>query len=202
MKSPFKKGFRLTCKRGTRTLYGVREFHKGIDLVGTEDTSVYAVADGVVYTLREKNGFGNYVRQHMADGRRVYYAHLSSFCVSGGSYVTEGQKIGIMGATGKAYGAHLHLELRPQGSGADSIDICEYTGIPNEEGEYAADDAAKEVMYSSDEVVNELMNCGIVDETNRTNWEKMLTGKAPLVKEYVRILLRRCCKKIRESEGR
>ena len=38
--------------------------------------------DGVDVT---KNGFGNYVRQHMADGRRVYYAHLSSFCVSGGS---------------------------------------------------------------------------------------------------------------------
>ncbi len=197
MLSPFKGKFRLTCTRGYRTLWGTREFHKGIDLVGQDDITVYAIADGTVYTLFEKNGFGNYIRQHTADGKRIYYGHLKSFKVGNGATVHAGDAIGIMGATGKVTGAHLHLELRPAGTGADSIDICKFTGIPNQVGTYS--NTSK--PYSSDKTVDMLMQCGIVDEKNRQNWELMLGGNAPLKTEYVRTLLERCCSRLLEKGG-
>lgn len=200
MNSPFKGSFRLTSPRGNRTLLGTTEYHKGIDLVGTEDIAVYAVADGTVYNLYEKDGFGKYVRQHLSDGKRIYYGHLQSFCVKDKSFVKKGEKIGVMGCTGKAYGAHLHLELRPSGTGADSLDICEFTGIPNAVGVYQS--FADTYKYSSDSVVDKLMHHGIIDQKNRVNWELMLSGHSPLITEYVRVLFERCCDKISELERR
>ena len=41
-----------------------------------------------------------------------------------------------MGNTGNSYGAHTHLELRPSGSTSASLDINEFTEIPNVSGVY------------------------------------------------------------------
>ncbi|MBR5528409.1 MAG: M23 family metallopeptidase [Clostridia bacterium] len=196
MLSPFKGTFALTSPRGYRTLNGTREYHKGIDLVGKEDATVYAIADGTVYTLYEQNGFGNYIRQHTADGKRIYYGHLKSFIAKGGSFVKKGQPLGVMGATGHAFGEHLHLELRPAGSSSSSLDICEFTKIPNTFGTYCGKPQGE---FSKDKTVDMLMQCGIVDSENRENWELMLSGKAPLNQQYVRILFERCCKKLLEK---
>ena len=136
MTSPFKGKFKVTSPRGYRILFGKKEYHKGLDLVGTDDKNVYAVADGTVNTLFEKNGFGNYVRQTLADGRRIYYGHLASFAVKSGEKVKKGQLLGVMGATGRVTGAHTHLELRPSGSSSESLDISAFTGIPNTVGTY------------------------------------------------------------------
>ena len=70
----FKGKFKVTSPRGSRLLWGERQYHGGLDLVGVDDTTVYAIADGVVdATPYEANGFGYYVRQKLADGRRIYY---------------------------------------------------------------------------------------------------------------------------------
>lgn len=50
MISCFKGTFRVTSPYGERIINGVREFHKGIDLVGLEDTVVYAVSAGKART--------------------------------------------------------------------------------------------------------------------------------------------------------
>ena len=103
-------------------------------MVGIDDTSVYSIADGIIdATPYEKNGFGYYIRQLLSDGKRIYYGHLKkdSICVKPGQTVKKGDKLGVMGSTGKSTGAHTHLELRPAGTSKDSLDICEYTGIPN-----------------------------------------------------------------------
>ena len=39
------------------------------------------------------------------------YAHLANVAVKVGQNIKIGQKVGVMGATGNASGAHLHLEL-------------------------------------------------------------------------------------------
>lgn len=147
MISCFKGKFKVTSPRGYRFLGG-REYHGGLDLValGT-DKSVYAIADGKVdATPYEANGFGYYVRQLLPDGRRIYYGHMAkgSICVKAGQTIKQGDKLGVMGSTGKSTGAHTHLELRIKGTSKTSLDISAFTGIPNECGIYEAESAVEE----------------------------------------------------------
>lgn len=148
MKLPFETGdVRVT------SLYGQRgnEYHKGIDLVGTSSTRIVAVEDATVavstiVTDRQNKTWewGNYVRLDLDDGRRLYHCHLAQRLVHAGERVRRGQVIGIMGDTGNAQGAHLHWELRPQGFSLESLDISEFSGIPNRLGVYARDGAEVE----------------------------------------------------------
>ena len=116
---------------------------------------MYAVSDGKVRTAYQKDGAGNYAVVTMDDGRRVFYMHLDSFLIKNGKTVKKGEPIGIMGNTGKSYGAHTHLELRPQGNGSESLDICGFTGIPNAVGYYYYDMNGEEDM--TQEKFNEMM---------------------------------------------
>lgn len=213
MISPFEGKFKLTSTRGYRDLFEMKEYHKGIDLVGVESTEVHAVADGKCFVLYEPNGFGNYVRQLLPDGRRIYYAHLKTAVIKSGAQVKTGQVIGIMGATGRVTGAHTHLELRPAGTGGTSLDISAFTGIPNAVGEYIFRNGAggenngnggnsingnqnQSNRKSYDDTVEMLLNDGIISDENMVNWELMLSGKAPIKEEYVRKLLERYHSKI------
>ena len=130
----FKGRYRVTSPRG----YRGAEFHKGIDLVAMDDTTVYSICDGTVKTAYQANGAGNYVTVTMADGRRVLYMHLAKFLVKDGATVKKGTPLGVMGSTGNSTGPHTHLELRPAGTTSDSLDICEFTGITNKVGTYGA----------------------------------------------------------------
>ena len=141
MISCFKGKFKVTSPRGYRTHPVTGEkgtFHKGIDLVGVDDTTVYSICDGTVKTAYQANGAGYYIVVTMDDGRRVFYMHLAkdSFKVINGQRVSRGQALGVMGSTGNSTGAHTHLELRPAGTTYDSLDITEFTGIPNKIGTY------------------------------------------------------------------
>lgn len=138
MISCFKGKFKVTSPRGYRTLNGKREYHKGIDLVGVDDKTVYSICDGTVRTAYQANGAGYYIVVTMADGRRVFYMHLkaNSYKVKTGDKVVKGQALGVMGSTGASTGAHTHLELRPKGTTSDSLDICEFTGLTNKVGTY------------------------------------------------------------------
>ena len=141
MTSCFKGKFRVTSPRGTRTdpITGKKgTYHKGLDLVGIDDTTVYSISAGVVRTAYEAGGAGYYIVVTMDDGRRVYYMHLKkgSYFVKNGQRVAKGQALGIMGSTGNSTGAHTHLELRVKGTSYDDLDIAEFTGIPNKIGVY------------------------------------------------------------------
>ena len=137
--SCFKGKFKVTSPRGNRILLGKLEYHPGLDLVALEDKNVYAIADGKVDAVPyEANGFGYYVRQLLPDGRRIYYGHLAkgSIIVKAGQNIKKGDKLGIMGSTGKSTGPHTHLELRVKGTSKTSLDIAEFCGIPNKAGTY------------------------------------------------------------------
>lgn len=158
--SCFKGRFRLTSPRGYRYLNGVKDYHKGIDLVGIDTTEVTSVSEGTVLTAYQANGAGNYVVVTMNDGRRVYYMHLASFKVKTGDYVLINDPIGIMGNTGNSFGAHTHLEIRPKGSTSESDDICEFTDIPNKVGVYSYD---PNMVY-----VDKLYDVGLI--TDKEYW--------------------------------
>lgn len=155
MISCFKGKFKVTSPRGYRThpVTGAKgEYHKGIDLVGLEDNTVYSICDGTARTAYQSGGAGYYVVVTMADGRRVFYMHLKkdSFKVKNGEKVVKGQALGIMGSTGSSTGNHTHLELRPRGTTSNSLDICEFTGIPNKVGTYENKVEAKMLTSAND----------------------------------------------------
>ena len=52
-------------------------------------------------------------------GLMTAYGHQSSFAVSVGDVVTQGQVIGYVGSTGNSTGPHLHFEVYVNGATVD-----------------------------------------------------------------------------------
>lgn len=97
--------------------------HGGIDIVNKGYTlgNIVAHTEGQVVAARnnctgfESGGsYGNYVKIKHSNGYYTLYAHMAygSIKVSKGQKVNKGQVLGYMGATGTAYGGHLHFEVR------------------------------------------------------------------------------------------
>lgn len=138
MTLPYKSGnVRVSSVYGWRTLGSAREYHKGVDLVGTDKTVTAAVAGTVGQStiITDANNrtseWGNYVRVDGVDGRKYYYCHLAKRLVERGAKVAVGDAIGVEGSTGKSTGSHLHLEVRENGK---SIDPTTILGIKNNVG--------------------------------------------------------------------
>ncbi|MGC8602079.1 MAG: LysM peptidoglycan-binding domain-containing M23 family metallopeptidase [Desulfomonilaceae bacterium] len=90
-------------------------FHKGLDIAGPIGNPVLACADGrVVFTGSRKRfrRYGNTVLLDHGKGAYTYYAHLSKILVKPGQVIHRGQKIALIGNTGRSTGPHLHLEVR------------------------------------------------------------------------------------------
>lgn len=93
-------------------------FHDGIDLDSRSGTTLYAAAAGrIAQTTRGwGGGYGNYIVVDHGNGWSTLYGHMSSFSVSAGRYVQQGQMIGIMGSTGWSTGVHVHFKIMKNGS--------------------------------------------------------------------------------------
>lgn len=93
--------------------YSPETNHYGIDIAGNLGNAIYASDSGVVvYAGWNDWGYGNVVVIDHGNGWQTLYAHLSSYTVSCGTSVTQGQVIGGMGSTGNSSGPHLHFEMR------------------------------------------------------------------------------------------
>lgn len=104
---------------------GKTAFHYGIDLACAEGTTVKAVQAGVVTVAAASTSYGNYLRLLHPDGSETRYAHLQYLYVRPGEVVQAGQALGTVGQTGRATGAHLHLELLRQGAACDPAVLLE-----------------------------------------------------------------------------
>ena len=85
--------------------------HKGMDIGAAWGSPVYAVLDGVVQMAGRAGGYGNFLKVGHAGGIQTGYGHLSSFAVSAGQRVRQGQVIAYVGSTGLSTGPHLHWEV-------------------------------------------------------------------------------------------
>jgi murein DD-endopeptidase MepM/ murein hydrolase activator NlpD len=91
----------------------VGEFHSGIDFAAAEGTPIYATAPGIVpKTEVSSGGLGRSVRINHENGFFTLYGHCSQLLVKEGDIVKRGDKIALVGQTGKATGAHVHYEVR------------------------------------------------------------------------------------------
>ena len=99
---------------GGRRTQGVHG-HNGIDIAATPGTPVIASASGRVIVAKTggyNGGYGNMVIISHDKGIQTVYAHLQSINVTSGETVSQGQKIGGVGNTGRSTGPHLHFEVR------------------------------------------------------------------------------------------
>ncbi|MBC8023119.1 MAG: M23 family metallopeptidase [Burkholderiales bacterium] len=102
-------GYRLDPISGRST------FHTGVDLIAPPGTAVVAAAGGVVSTVAHVAEYGNIVDVDHDNGLTTRYAHLSRSLVRVGDVVMKGQKIALVGNTGRTTGPHLHFEVRENG---------------------------------------------------------------------------------------
>jgi murein DD-endopeptidase MepM/ murein hydrolase activator NlpD len=90
--------------------------HLGIDYAAPTGTPVQAAANGVVLLAGWMNGYGQTVRLRHANGYETLYGHLSRIDVRAGQRVTQGDRIGAVGATGLATGPHLDYRMTRNGT--------------------------------------------------------------------------------------
>ena len=109
---------RITSPYGYRILFGVRDFHTGIDIGASTGTNIVAAESGTVILASYgwNGGYGNYIIINHGNGITTRYAHASQLYVSPGQTVSKGQVIAAVGTTGNSTGPHLHFEVRINGS--------------------------------------------------------------------------------------
>jgi murein DD-endopeptidase MepM/ murein hydrolase activator NlpD len=95
--------------------------HAGIDIGVGYGTPIHAAASGTVVLAGWTGGYGNYTCIDHGGGLATCYAHQSSYAVSAGAHVSQGQVIGYVGSTGHSFGAHLHFEVRINGTPVDPL---------------------------------------------------------------------------------
>ncbi|MCL5407658.1 MAG: peptidoglycan DD-metalloendopeptidase family protein [Patescibacteria group bacterium] len=98
-------------------------FHDGIDLDSRSGSTIFAAASGRVVSVTRGwgGGFGNHIVIDHGGGFQTLYGHMSSFSVSSGQWVNQGQPIGIMGSTGWSTGTHLHFRITINGRAVNPL---------------------------------------------------------------------------------
>ncbi|TKB51513.1 peptidase M23 [Ferrimonas sediminicola] len=89
--------------------------HNGTDYVAPVGTPIMAAGDGKVTRSAYNKLNGNYVFIQHGGKYVTKYLHLSKRKVKQGQRVRQGQTIGLLGATGRVTGAHLHYEFLVNG---------------------------------------------------------------------------------------
>ncbi|PKQ30375.1 MAG: hypothetical protein CVT60_00480 [Actinobacteria bacterium HGW-Actinobacteria-10] len=119
--------YRISSAYGYRIhpIFGTRKLHTGIDIARNLDppqsingAPIVASGSGEVVFAGYRGGYGNTVMIDHGNGVVTLYAHQQGggIKVSNGQSVTKGERIGTVGSTGYSTGAHLHFEVRVNGS--------------------------------------------------------------------------------------
>jgi murein DD-endopeptidase MepM/ murein hydrolase activator NlpD len=103
---------------------GYKLFHPGIDIDSVTGVPVTPIMDGEVEAIQYSNtGYGNAVLIDHGNQITSLYTHLSKIFVQTNDDVSTETTIGAVGATGRASGDHLHLEIRDNGYPLDPATI-------------------------------------------------------------------------------
>ncbi|MGH7321731.1 MAG: M23 family metallopeptidase, partial [Candidatus Rokuibacteriota bacterium] len=96
-----------------------RSPHAGFDWAAPRGTPVSAANAGRVALVAEHFFAGRLVALDHGLGLFTLYLHLDETRVAAGERVTRGQRIGSVGATGRATGSHLHFGVMLDGARVD-----------------------------------------------------------------------------------
>jgi murein DD-endopeptidase MepM/ murein hydrolase activator NlpD len=113
---PFRRPLdgRITSPFGKGRLFNgeLRSRHSGTDFDGDTGDSVRVVNSGVVALTGSFYYAGNVVYVDHGQGLLTVYMHLSKIEVDVGDVLSTGDLIGLVGATGRVTGPHLHLQAK------------------------------------------------------------------------------------------
>ncbi len=106
-------GAELTSSFGNRLdpFAHTHAFHAGLDFAARTGTPIASAAGGVVAFAGFKRDFGGVVEIDHGNGLTTRYAHASEVLVRTGQVVTPGERIAVVGSTGRSTGPHLHFEV-------------------------------------------------------------------------------------------
>ncbi|WP_419796804.1 MAG: peptidoglycan DD-metalloendopeptidase family protein [Terasakiella sp.] len=93
--------------------------HYGLDMAASKKSPVYVTAPGKVTFVGWKGNYGNFIMVDHGNGIETRYGHLHKTLVKKGDTVDYRTKIGLVGNTGRSTGAHLHYEVRVNGTNVD-----------------------------------------------------------------------------------
>jgi len=99
---------------GTRRLFNgeLQSQHTGVDFRAQAGDPVHAAGSGVARLAKDLFYSGNAVIIDHGAGVFTSYSHLSRIDVKVGQRIEKGQTVGLVGATGRATGPHLHWTVR------------------------------------------------------------------------------------------
>ncbi len=98
---------------------GKSALHTGLDFPAEIGTPIYASAGGLVVTQEYHSEYGNMIEVDHGNNLISRYAHTSKVFVKKGDLIKRGQKIALVGTTGRSTGPHLHYEVLVQGTPQD-----------------------------------------------------------------------------------
>jgi len=115
---------------GTRSVFNGerRSPHAGADFMSPAGTPIKAPNAGMIVAARDLYFTGNTVIIDHGLGLFSMLAHLSEIQVREGEQILAGQTIGLVGATGRVTGAHLHWALRVGGARIDPLSALALLG--------------------------------------------------------------------------
>ena len=118
----------ITSDYGYRVhpISGEYRLHAGIDIGAVYGAAILAADSGTVIASYYHWSYGNMVMISHGNGYQTLYAHMSSFAVSTGQTVSQGQVVGYVGSTGSSTAPHCHFEIRYNGNYCDPKDY--FTG--------------------------------------------------------------------------
>lgn len=108
---------RTSARYGDRRVLNgtVESVHYGLDLRGRRGAPVDASNDGLVALVRDAYLSGKTVVLWHGAGIYTVYFHLDRIDVRDGQRVRRGQRIGLLGSTGRSTGPHLHWGAKVDG---------------------------------------------------------------------------------------
>jgi len=115
---------------GVRSIFNGRPGspHTGADFLSGAGTPIKAPNAGRVRLAENLYFSGNTVIVDHGLGLFSLFAHLSAFNVKEGDEVGTGDLIGLVGATGRVTGPHLHWAVRAGGARVDPLSLLEVLG--------------------------------------------------------------------------
>ncbi|MEQ3746584.1 MAG: peptidoglycan DD-metalloendopeptidase family protein [Henriciella sp.] len=104
---------RVTSNFGMRTdpFKKTSGWHGGLDMGAGWNAPIVAAGPGTVIFAGTKSGYGRVVDVDHGQGFVSRYAHLNKVIAKRGQTVAIGDKLGLMGSTGRSTGPHLHYEV-------------------------------------------------------------------------------------------
>lgn len=103
----------ISSSYGMRTdpFNGRYAMHSGIDFASREGSDVLAVAAGIITEAGDRFGYGDMVEINHGNGFVTRYGHNEKVLVRAGDKVNKGQRVALMGSTGRSTGPHVHFEV-------------------------------------------------------------------------------------------